>query len=111
MRKLSALAAAQLLALSTGPSMSEGAHGLRILISEDVVRRESVRLYSDLLNRACRKGWHYPRGQIESGFKRHFEELKLQILDQGFTIILDVRENNQSQSIADIGSCSQTPTS
>ncbi|UVK36594.1 hypothetical protein LHFGNBLO_003531 [Mesorhizobium sp. AR10] len=111
MRKLSVLAAAQLLALSTGPSMSEGAHGLRILVSEDAVRRESVRLYSDLLNRACRKGWHYPRSQIESGFKRHFEELKLQILDQGLTIIFDTKANNLPQSIPDIGSCSQTPTS
>lgn len=57
------------------------------LISEDAVRTASAKLYSDILGRACRNGWRYPRSQIENGLKRHLEELKLQLVDRGYTIV------------------------
>jgi hypothetical protein len=60
--------------------------GMKV-ISESEVRAVSAALYSDILVRACRHGWRYPRAQIENGFKRHFEELKLQLVHQGYTIL------------------------
>lgn len=58
-------------------------------ISEEVVRILSARAYSDLLLQAYQKGWRYPRSQVENGFKRHFEELKLQLIAQGYQIVTD----------------------
>ena len=58
------------------------------------MRTTSAELYSGILIRACRNGWRYPRSQIESGFNRHLGELKLQLVDQGYTIVPDVTANN-----------------
>jgi hypothetical protein len=70
------------------------------LISEDAVRTASTRIYSDILRRACTNGWRYPRSQIENGFKRHFGELKLQFLDQGYTVVPDVVASNSPGGIS-----------
>ena len=78
------------LLLSAGPCRSEGTQRDGKLISEDDVRTSSAELYSDILVRACRNGWRYRRSQIENGFKRHFEELKLQLVAQGHTIEPDM---------------------
>jgi hypothetical protein len=89
MRKSSAVAAALVLAVSTGPCFSGETKYQKMLISEETVKIASAWVYSDLLRQAYEKGWRYDPSHIESGFKRHFEELKLQLIDQGHTIVPD----------------------
>jgi hypothetical protein len=57
-------------------------------ISEAEVRAASAATYTDLLRQAMNKGWRYTPEQIERGYERHFEELKLQLIDQGYTIMI-----------------------
>ena len=92
------LAAIMVLLVSAGPCLSEGTQRHRKWISEDAVRTASAELYSDILARACRNGWRYPRSQIKKGFKRHLEELKLQLVVQGYAIVPDATVNNSRRS-------------
>ena len=89
MTKSSILAAMLVLALSAGPGLTQGTQRDGKLMSENAVRTASAQLYSDVLARACRNGWRYPRSQIENGFKRHLEELRSQLVVQGYTIVTD----------------------
>jgi hypothetical protein len=75
-----------LLSLSATPSWCGDAGPRSISISEEAVRIASARAYSDLLRQAYRNGRRYTSRAIENGFRRHFEELKLQLLDDGYTI-------------------------
>ena len=86
MTNSSILAAVLVLALSAGGGMTEGTQRDGKLMSENAVRTASAQLYFDVLAKACRNGWRYPRRQIENGFKRHLEELRLQLVVQGYTI-------------------------
>jgi len=99
MTKASILAVMLALVLSASPSLAEGPGNEGKLISEDTVRTVSVELFSDILARACRNGWRYPRSQIEKGFKRHLEELKLQLVVQGYTIVPYVTANNSNRRL------------
>ncbi|MER9236949.1 hypothetical protein NKI56_34010 [Mesorhizobium sp. M0622] len=83
--------------------MSEGTQSGGKLISEDATRAVSAELYSDILIRACRNGWRYPRSQIENGFKRHLRELKLQLVDQGYMIVPGAKANNSPRSLSATG--------
>ncbi len=58
------------------------------VVSESDVRMASELAYTELLTQALRKGWRYTPEQIESGYRRHFDELKLQLIGQGYTILL-----------------------
>jgi hypothetical protein len=78
--------AAVVLALSATPSLSGDTKRQGNSIPEDTVKIANAYAYSDLLLQAYRKGWRYTPSAIENGFRRHFEELKLQLLDQGYTI-------------------------
>ena len=94
MTKLSVLTAILMLPVSAQPCLSKGAHTDSELISEEAVRTASAALYSDILAQACRKGWTYPRSQIESGFRRHLRESKLQLVSQGYTVVPDMTANS-----------------
>jgi hypothetical protein len=84
------------LAVSSGPGLSQETGARKVLISEQTVRLISARAYSNLLRQAYEKGWRYPRRQIESGFNRHFEELKLQLIAQGYTIVSQDAEQDRN---------------
>jgi hypothetical protein len=58
------------------------------VVSEAVVRTVSDLTYTEILNQALRKGWRYTPEQIASGYRRHFEEFRLQLIDQGYTIVV-----------------------
>ena len=88
------LAAMIAMLLSAGPCPAEDPQNDAAPISDTVVRKISAGLYSDLLVRACRNGWRYSRSQIRNGFKRHFEELKLQLILEGHTIVPGIEPNN-----------------
>ena len=104
MTKSSILAAMLALLVSAGPCLSEGTRREGQLISEDAVRTTSAELYSDILIQACRNGWRYPRSQIESGFKRHLGELKLQLIDQGYAIVPGLKANDAPKSLFEMAS-------
>ncbi|CAH2395915.1 hypothetical protein [Mesorhizobium ventifaucium] len=71
-------------------------------IAEEAVRTASARLSSDILKQECMHGRRYPRSQIKSGFKRHFEELRLTIVEEGYTIVPNVRENNSLWTVSEM---------
>ncbi|MEK1890101.1 MAG: hypothetical protein AAAB35_21570 [Phyllobacterium sp.] len=89
-----------LLLLQCQPTIADEQPG-KIIIAEETVRIISERSYANLLRQAHEKGWRYPRKQIEAGFRRHFEELKLQLLAQGFTIVYE--DANDEKHPAEVG--------
>jgi len=94
MTKSSVLTAILVLSVSAGPCLSEGTQTNGKLISEEAVEAASAELYSDILVRACRNGWRYPRSYVENGFRRHLAELKLQLVDQGYIVVPDMTAND-----------------
>lgn len=56
-------------------------------ISETALRTLSAQMYSGILSHECLYGRRYPQSRIENGFKRHFEEMKLQLIADGYTIV------------------------
>ena len=58
------------------------------VVTETAVRMVSDLTYAEILSQALRKGWRYTPEQIESGYRHHFEEFKLQLIDQGYTILV-----------------------
>ena len=103
MTKLPVLAAILTLSVSAAPSLSEGSEANGKLISEDAVKAASAEQYSEVLVRACRNGWRYPRSQIEAGFKQHVAELKLRLVDQGYTVLPDMTANEPQGTISGTG--------
>ena len=57
------------------------------VVFEATVKAVSDDAYMELVRQAWSKGWRFTPEQIEAGSKRHFEELKLQLIDQGFIIL------------------------
>ncbi len=56
-------------------------------ISEAEVQFVSEVAYTGLLRQALSKGWRFSPENIENGYRRHFEELKLQLINRGYTIL------------------------
>ena len=71
-----------------GPATSDEKKKTARIASEATVRMVSDLIYTELLSEALRKGWRYTPEQIESGYRRHFEEFKLQLIDQGYTVVI-----------------------
>jgi hypothetical protein len=57
------------------------------VISEVAVRIASDDAYMEIMRQAWSKGWRFTPEQIEHGSKRHFDELKLKLIDQGYIIL------------------------
>lgn len=69
----------------SSPSQSF-ASGCRQMLESDV-KIASMRLYADILANAARNGWDYAPEAIVSGSKRHFYEMKLQLIAAGYEIV------------------------
>ncbi|BCG73880.1 hypothetical protein MesoLj113a_50380 [Mesorhizobium sp. 113-1-2] len=63
-------------------------------ISEDALRMISAQMYSGILGQECLHGRRYLESRIENGFKRHFDEMRLQLIVDGHTIVPSVTEGN-----------------
>lgn len=85
MRKL--LIAVGIMALGATQSATADKFRPRKFISEATVKLASAMAYSNLIEQARRKGWQYRESDIEVGFKHHFEELSLRLIDEGYTIL------------------------
>jgi len=81
---------------SASPCLSE-VDAPRRPISEREIRIISVRQYTALLVTACNNGWRYSLKHVESGFKRHLKELKLQLLNDGYTIVTATVTNDDDK--------------
>ena len=54
----------------------------------------SAQMYSGILSQECMHGRRYPQSRIENGFKRHFEEMRLRLIADGYTIVPNSNENS-----------------
>ncbi len=75
------------MAVSASPVCAGGSSKYPKIIAEAEAKGLSDAVYAWLLDQAIRKGHHYSPEAIASGYKRHFEELTLQLIDQGYTIL------------------------
>ena len=108
MTKSTILAAMLVLALSAGPCLSEATQLDGKVISEEC--RESCQrriVFRHPHAEHAGKDGGILGSQIENGFKRHLEELKLQLIDQGYTIVPDMTANDRACPRNDIWD--QTP--
>jgi hypothetical protein len=64
-------------------------------ISEATVKLASAMAYSTLVEQARRKGWQYRESDIESGLKHYHAELRLRLIDEGYTILPPEAEPTQ----------------
>jgi ABC-type proline/glycine betaine transport system substrate-binding protein len=87
MMKSTFVAMAVFAALLAGPAPAAEEARSPMIVSEAVVRVLSDLSYGEILRQALSKGWHYTPEQIESGYRRHFEEMKLRFIDCGYTIL------------------------
>ena len=71
-------------------------------ISEDALRLISAEMYSGILSQECRHGRRYAQSRIENGFKRHFEEMRLQLIADGYSIVPSVTENNAPWTLSEM---------
>lgn len=76
------------LCLSAWPSQADEYAPPRSIHEKDV-RAVSSKRYSELLRLACLNGWRFRSGDIESGFRRNYEETRLAFIDEGYTILAD----------------------
>ena len=75
-----------LIALLADP-LQAAEQGHRV-VSEADVQMLSALNYGEILRQATSKGWRYTPEQIESGYRRHFEEMKLRFIDCGYAILV-----------------------
>jgi hypothetical protein len=97
----------------TQPCLSENIAHRQKTISEEEVRILSARLYRNILVTACKNGWRYPRKLVVHGFKRHFQELKLQLSNHGYTIVSGTVASDdriRRRSMAMVGGNRKSPT-
>ncbi len=71
-------------------------------IAEEALRTASALLYSDILSQECIRGRRYLMSQIENGFARHFGEMRLRLVDEGYSIIPNVTENNSLWALSEM---------
>ena len=57
------------------------------IVFEQAVRAASDAEYREILRQAWSKGLRFTPEQIKRGARRHFEELKLQLIDKGYVIL------------------------
>ncbi len=87
MPKSSAMALAIVAALIAVPAYASDKASNRKVVFEAAVKIASDDAYMEIVRQAWSKGWRFTPEQIEDGSRRHFEELKLQLIDQGYTIL------------------------
>ena len=57
------------------------------VVFEAAVKAVSDDAYMELVRQAWSKGWRFTHEDIEKGLRRHFEEFKLQLIGEGYTIL------------------------
>ena len=101
-RRLAGLLAAMLACLPAGGRCWAEDSPSRKSISEEAVRTASAQRYSDILAMECSHGRLYPRGRIERGFERHFEEMRLTLIAEGYIIVPNVVANDPPRPLSEM---------
>jgi hypothetical protein len=81
------LAAAAILVAFQADPLQAAEQRQRVVLEADVQMLSALN-YGEILRQAVAKGWRYTPEQIESGYRRHFEEMKLRFIDCGYTILV-----------------------
>ena len=76
-----------IVAVAATPACAGGSSKQPKIITEAEAKILSDAVYTWLLDQAIKKGHYYSPEVIASGYRRHFEELKMQLIDQGYTIL------------------------
>jgi hypothetical protein len=97
------VAALLILAASAGPSLTDDGVPPRKLIAEEAIRLASNRLYTEILIRASLNGWHFAPDKLKNGYERHFQELRLQFIDRGYTVVPGTLQKPPSPSLTSSG--------
>ena len=87
MPKYCALALVIVAALMTVPAYAGDDARIPKVVFEAAVKAASDDAYLELVRQAWSKGWRFTREDIEKGLRRHFEEFKLQLIGEGYTIL------------------------
>ena len=87
MSRLCAMVLVITAALISAPVHADDTARDRKVIFEAAVRIASDDAYKEIVRQAWSKGWRFTPEQIKNGAMRHFEELKLQLIDQGYIIL------------------------
>ena len=85
MRRVSIAIACAMLSLPAAGRASSEAECRQLV--ESNVKIASLRQYAGILASAARNGWNFAPAAIDSGAKRHFEEMKLQLIAAGFEVV------------------------
>jgi hypothetical protein len=88
MPKSCALALAIVAALMSVPAHAGNDARKPKVVFEAAVKAVSDDAYMELVRQAWSKGWRFTHEDIEKGLRRHFEEFKLQLIGDGYTILL-----------------------
>ena len=80
-------ALAVLSAMIAQPVFAETKSSLSMLVAEGEVRAISDFVYTELCRQAISKGWRFTPEQLENGYRRHLEEFKVRLIDQGLEIV------------------------
>ncbi|PTE08456.1 hypothetical protein C9427_20985 [Mesorhizobium helmanticense] len=70
----------------TVPAAPSFASGCMQVLESDV-KIASMRAYAGIMAIAAANGWNYTPESIESGSRRHFEEMSLQLIAVGYEIV------------------------
>ena len=88
MHKSGAVALAIVAALVAGvPAWAGDNASNRNVVYEAAVRAVSDDAYMEIVRQAWSKGLRFTREDIEKGARRHFEEFKLQLINESYTIL------------------------
>lgn len=87
MLKSSVLVMAITAVLIAEPTYAGDTASSRKVVYEAAVRAVSDEAYMEIVRQAWSKGLRFTREDIEKGARRHFEEFKLQLIDDGYTIL------------------------
>jgi hypothetical protein len=87
MAKSCALVLSIVAALIAAPAHASDNSGDRMVIFEAAVKIVSDDAYMEILRQGWSKGLRFTPEQVESGGRRHFEELKLRLIDKGYVIL------------------------
>ncbi len=98
------VAALACLAFSTTPENAAATDCGRLVISESAVQMASMGAYYRILLQSYERGRRFAPQQVQKGFRRHFEELKLQWENRGYAVLSE-------EELKTAAPCGPTPNS
>jgi hypothetical protein len=70
------------------PALADDAGKPGRTVLESEARAISDATYGEILRQACNKGYCFTPAEMESGYRRHFQEFKLRLENEGYIILV-----------------------